>query len=79
MVRQQGSAAGGRGARLQCQMPDEIAAEAGPVPGWCFFGFSNDVTGKLTDEMRSFEFGYGFAPTRLWQLIPPADTLIVLE
>ncbi|HEX6940370.1 MAG TPA: DUF4157 domain-containing protein [Longimicrobiales bacterium] len=42
-------------------------------------GFTNDVTGRLMDEMRSFEPPYGFPPTRLWQLIPAADTLIVLD
>lgn len=42
-------------------------------------GFTNDVTGTLMDEMRSFRPGYGFSPSRLWQIIPAADTLITLE
>ena len=42
-------------------------------------GFTNEVTGSLMDEMRSFRPGYGFAPSRLWQIIPAADTLISLD
>lgn len=42
-------------------------------------GFTNDVTGALMDEMRRFRPGYGFSPSRLWQIIPAADTLITLQ
>jgi|LGVF01.1.fsa_nt_gb hypothetical protein len=42
-------------------------------------GFTNDVTGTLMDEMRSFHPSYGFAPSRLWQIIPAASTLIILD
>lgn len=42
-------------------------------------GFTNDVTGSLTDEMRGFEPSYGFAVTRLWQIHPPSGLLIPLD
>lgn len=42
-------------------------------------GFNNDVTGTLMNTMRGFVPGYGFSPSRLWQIIPAADTLIILE
>lgn len=42
-------------------------------------GFTNEVTGSLTDEMRGFRPGYGFAVTRLWQIYPPSGLLIPLD
>ncbi len=44
-------------------------------------GFTNDVTGTLMDKMRHPRFtpSYGFSPSRLWQIIPAADTLILLD
>jgi hypothetical protein len=42
-------------------------------------GFTNDVTDTLMDEMRSLPPDYGYAPSRLWQIIPAADTLIMLD
>jgi len=42
-------------------------------------GFDNDVTGSLMAQMRSFRPSYGFAPSRMWQIIPAADTLIILD
>lgn len=42
-------------------------------------GFTNDVTGTLMDEMRRFRPSYGFSPSRLWQIIPAANTLIILD
>jgi hypothetical protein len=42
-------------------------------------GFNVDVTGTLMRKMRSFRPSYGFSPSRLWQIIPPADTLIFLD
>lgn len=42
-------------------------------------GFTNDVTGTLMDEMRLFHPSYGFASSRLWQIIPAAGTLISLD
>jgi hypothetical protein len=42
-------------------------------------GFTNDVTSTLMDEMRRFRPGYGFSPSRLWQIMPAADTLIILD
>ena len=42
-------------------------------------GFTNDVTGTLMDEMRSFHPDYGFSSSRLWQIIPAAGTLIILD
>jgi hypothetical protein len=41
-------------------------------------GFTNEVTHSLTDEMRDFVPGYGFAVTRLWQIFPPSGLLIAL-
>jgi hypothetical protein len=41
-------------------------------------GFSDDVSGKLPQKMKSFEPSYGFSPTKLWQMMPAADTLIEL-
>jgi hypothetical protein len=42
-------------------------------------GFTNNVTGTLMNQMRRFRPGHGFAPSRLWQIIPAADTLITLD
>ena len=42
-------------------------------------GFSKDVTGVLVSEMSDWVPPYGFPPSRLWQLIPTADTLIILN
>jgi hypothetical protein len=42
-------------------------------------GFANNVTGKLPEEMESFEPSYGFAPSKIWQIMPAADTLIALK
>ncbi len=38
-----------------------------------------DVTGRLSEEMRRFVPWYGFQPTKVWQLIPAADTLVELR
>jgi hypothetical protein len=42
-------------------------------------GFTDNVTGKLPKKMKSFEPSYGFAASRLSQIIPAADTLIELR
>jgi hypothetical protein len=42
-------------------------------------GFTNDVTGTLMDKMRSIRPGYGFSPSRLWQIMPAAGTSIILD
>jgi hypothetical protein len=42
-------------------------------------GFTDNVTGKLPKKMKSFEPSYGFSPSKLWQIIPAADTLIELR
>ena len=42
-------------------------------------GFTRDVTGSLMNQMRRFKPSYGFAPSRMWQIIPAADTLIILD
>jgi len=42
-------------------------------------GFENEVTGSLTDAMKRFRPPYGYAPSKVWQLLPAADTLIELR
>ena len=42
-------------------------------------GFDNEVTGALMNEMRRYTPGYGWAASRLWQIMPHADTVIVLD
>lgn len=42
-------------------------------------GFTNEVTGQLEEEMRGWRPSYGFAPSRVWQFIPAADTLVELH
>ena len=42
-------------------------------------GFTKNVTGRLVAEMKSWKPSYGFANTKLWQMIPDADTLVRLD
>ncbi|HEX3044522.1 MAG TPA: hypothetical protein VHY08_07190 [Bacillota bacterium] len=42
-------------------------------------GFVNDVTGTLQDTMKNYTPAYGYAPTKLWQIMPAADTIIELR
>lgn len=42
-------------------------------------GFTNNVTGKLSEEMKDWKPSYGFAPSKIWQIVPAADTLIELH
>lgn len=42
-------------------------------------GFTKNVTGRLVAEMKSWKPSYGFSDTKLWQMIPDADTLVRLD
>lgn len=42
-------------------------------------GFTKNVTGKLTNEMKDWKPSYGFATTRVWPILPTADTVIEIE
>lgn len=42
-------------------------------------GFTKNVTGMLSDQMKALTPDYGFSPSKVWQIIPAADTLIELH
>lgn len=42
-------------------------------------GFTKDVTGKLQAEMKNWKPSYGFAVSKVWQMLPASDTIIDLK
>jgi hypothetical protein len=45
----------------------------------CSIGFEENISYMLPRKMLSYQPPYGFSPSKLWQLMPAADTLLDLQ